>query len=128
MSFVAGPFRYTLASARQGVLIFFPPPLLNTVCLMSVSADEVRRIAELARLRLTEEEVSAMQSQMSRILDYMDKLNEIDTTGVPPMSHVLDLVNVLRADHLESRISREEGLKNAPDTDGTYFRVPKVID
>jgi aspartyl-tRNA(Asn)/glutamyl-tRNA(Gln) amidotransferase subunit C len=95
---------------------------------MSVSAEEVRRVAALARLRLSDEEVESMQGQMSRILDYMDKLNEVDTSGVQPMAHVLDLVNVLREDRVEQRISREEGLKNAPDTDGTFFRVPRVID
>lgn len=69
-----------------------------------------------------------MAEEMGRILDYVDKLNELDTTGVPPMSHVLDIHNVFREDEAETRISREDALKNAPDADSTYFRVPKVID
>jgi aspartyl-tRNA(Asn)/glutamyl-tRNA(Gln) amidotransferase subunit C len=89
---------------------------------------EVRYIASLARLRFTEEEERRLAEQMSEILAYVEKLNELDTTGVPPMSHVLDLYNVVREDTAQSRISREEALKNAPDADGSYFRAPKVIE
>ena len=95
---------------------------------MSVSVDEVQRIASLARLRFSEDEEKELAGQMSRILDHMEKLNELDTSGVPAMTHVLDMENVLREDEVASRISQEEALKNAPDADGTYFRVPKVID
>jgi aspartyl-tRNA(Asn)/glutamyl-tRNA(Gln) amidotransferase subunit C len=95
---------------------------------MSVSPDEVRRLARLARLEFSDEEITRLQRELSRVLDYVDKLNEADTSGVPPMSHVLDLTNVVREDRLEARIGRDEALRNAPDTDGTYFRVPKVID
>ena len=69
-----------------------------------------------------------MAQQMSSILDYMAKLNELDTEHVPPMSHVLDLNNVFREDVVETRITREEALRNAPESDGEYFRVPKVIE
>lgn len=69
-----------------------------------------------------------MAQEMGRILDYVDKLDELDTTGVPPMSHVLDVHNVFREDAVEERIHREDALKNAPDADGDYFRVPKVIE
>ena len=95
---------------------------------MSVSVDEVQRIASLARLRFSEDEEKELAGQMSHILDYMEKLNELDTSGVPAMSHVLDMKNVFRDDEVSSRISQDEALKNAPDADGTYFRVPKVID
>jgi aspartyl-tRNA(Asn)/glutamyl-tRNA(Gln) amidotransferase subunit C len=95
---------------------------------MSVTIDEVRYIARLARLRFTEEEEGLMAEQMSKILDYMDQLNELDTEGVPPMSHVLDLTNVFREDVATRRISREEALRNAPDADEAYFRAPKVIE
>lgn len=95
---------------------------------MAVSTEEVHYIAELARLRFSEEEEDHMARQMSRILDYMEKLNELDLTGVPPMSHVLDLHNVFRPDEAEQRIARDEALSNAPDADGAYFRVPKVIE
>lgn len=95
---------------------------------MSVSTDEVRYIARLARLRFDEAEEARIAEQMTQVLGYMEKLNELDTTGVPPMSHVLDLTNVFREDVVHARITREEALRNAPDSDGEYFRVPKVIE
>ena len=95
---------------------------------MSVSIDEVRYIAALARLSFSEEEEVRMAEQLSKVLDYVEKLNELDTSGVPPMSHVLDLHSVFREDVVEQRITRDEALENAPDADGTFFRVPKVIE
>lgn len=95
---------------------------------MSISIEEVHYIASLARLRFSEEEEERLAGQMSRILEYMEQLNELDTTGVPPMAHVLDLTNVFREDDARTRITREEALRNAPDADDEYFRVPKVID
>jgi aspartyl-tRNA(Asn)/glutamyl-tRNA(Gln) amidotransferase subunit C len=94
---------------------------------MSISVEDVRYIAGLARLRFAEEEEQRLAREMGAILDYVDQLNELDTTGVPPMAHVLDLYNVYRSDKASPRISREEALRNAPDADGEYFRVPKVI-
>ena len=95
---------------------------------MALSVDDVRYIAALARLRFSEEEEQHLAEQMSEILAYMDKLNELDTTDVPPMSHVLDLYNVFREDVARQRIAPEEALSNAPSADGDYFRVPKVIE
>lgn len=95
---------------------------------MPVSVEQVRYIARLARLRFTEEEEQRLAEEMSEIISYVEKLNELDTSGVEPMSHVLDLYNVVRKDEIAQRISREEALKNAPDADGTFFRVPKVIE
>jgi len=95
---------------------------------MKVTPDEVDYIAELARLDFSAEEKSALASEMSHILDYVEKLNELDTSNVEPMTHVMDLYNVGRDDVVQERITREQGLSNAPDSDGEYFRVPKVID
>lgn len=95
---------------------------------MSVSLEEVRRIARLARLRFDPEEEERLAREMSAILGYMETLEELDTTDVPPTSHVLDLTDVARPDEARQRISREEALRNAPDADGEYFRVPKVIE
>lgn len=95
---------------------------------MALSRDEVRHVAELARLEFSEDEEEQMAEEMSQILDYVDKLDEIDTSGVPPMSHVLDVSNVFRADEVESRIDQEQALAPAPETDGAYFQVPKVVD
>lgn len=95
---------------------------------MSVSLDQVRYIASLARLRFSDQEEKRLAEEMNEILGYVEKLNELDTSGVPPMSHVLDLHNVLRKDEVERRITRDEALKNAPDADSAYIRAPKVIE
>lgn len=95
---------------------------------MSVSIEEVRYIATLARLRFSEEDEERMAAQLSRVLQYVEKLDELDTSHVEPMSHVLDLHSISREDAVDRRITREDALKNAPDADGSYFRVPKVID
>ena len=94
---------------------------------MSISISDVRYIAALARLSFSSEEEFELTDQMNTVLEYMDKLNELDTSAVPPMSHVLSVQNVYRLDHAEQRISHDEAMKNAPDADSDYFRVPKVI-
>ncbi len=83
-------------------------------------------MAHLARLEV--ENMEKMQEDMSRILDFMDKLNELDTDQVAPLIYLNDEVNVTRPDETGEELSREDALKNAPDTDGTFFKVAKVID
>jgi aspartyl-tRNA(Asn)/glutamyl-tRNA(Gln) amidotransferase subunit C len=95
---------------------------------MALSREEVRRVAELARLEFSDEEEARMADEMSRILDYVDKLEELDTSGVPPMSHVLDVTNVYREDEVERRIDQEQALEPAPESENGYFVVPKVVD
>lgn len=94
---------------------------------MSISRDDVRHVAELARLDFSDDEEQRMAEEMSQILDYVEKLDELDTSGVPPMSHVLDVSNVFRDDEIESRIDREQALEPASETDDGYFQVPQVI-
>lgn len=94
---------------------------------MAVTREEVKRIAKLAKLSLTEEEEINLQKEMSSILDYMDKLNEIDTSDVEPLSHPIPVENIFREDKVEKSISREDALKNAPDATEEFFKVPKVI-
>lgn len=94
---------------------------------MAISRDEVQHVAQLARLDFTEEEEEQMAEELSQMLDYVDKLDELDTSGVPPMSHVLDVTNVFREDEIESRIDQEQALAPAPETEGGYFQVPKVV-
>ena len=94
---------------------------------MKVSLEEVRHVAKLARLSFSPEEEKAMAEDLSKILGYMQQLNELDTSEVPPMSHVLDRVDVFREDKAEHRVTRQEALKNAPDHTEEYFRVPRVI-
>ncbi len=94
---------------------------------MAISRDEVKYIAGLARLTLTEDEITLYAQQLSDILGYIEQLNELDVDNVEPMSHVLDIINVMREDkHLPS-LSREEVMANAPDHDGEHFKVPRVV-
>lgn len=94
---------------------------------MLISREEVIHVSRLARLNLREEEVEKFTGQLGAILEHVSKLNEVDTEGVPPTSHVLDLVNVFREDAVtESPIENME--KMAPDFEKGHFRVPKVIE
>jgi len=95
---------------------------------MSVTPDEVKHIATLARLKFDDGQIEQLAGEMGRILDYMRQLDELDTSDVPAMSHVHDGTVALRPDALVRRIVREDAFKNAPDHDGTYFRVPRVIE
>ena len=95
---------------------------------MSIPKEEVRRIAALARLRFTEAEVAAMADDLEQILEYVRKLDDLDTSNIAPTTHVHGGDIAARPDSPVQRIDREEGLANAPDTDGVYFRVPKVIE
>lgn len=95
---------------------------------MSISRDDVRYLARLSRLKFSEEEEERLAGELGNILDYMDLLSEVDTEDVEPMTHVLDLVNVVRPDNVRQRITREEALRNAPSADSDYVRVPKVIE
>ncbi len=94
---------------------------------MAISIEDVRYIASLARLEFAPEEEEILAREMSAILGYMETLNELDTAGVEPMTHVLDLHGGVREDAVDPIIGVEEALQNAPDTCGDYFRVPKVI-
>ena len=82
----------------------------------------------LARLSLTEEEKELFGEQLSSILDYMEKLNELDTEHIEPTSHVLTLSNVMREDAPRDSIPREDALSNAPDRTDKFYRVPKIIE
>lgn len=95
---------------------------------MRISIEEIEHIASLARLSLTEKEKQLFGSQLSSILDYMEKLNELDTRNIEPTSHVLPLSNVMRNDVPGPSIPRENALMNAPDHTEKFFRVPKIIE
>lgn len=94
---------------------------------MAVTKKEVEKIAELARLKFSEEELENFTPQMNEILSYMDKLNELDTENVNPLSHPVEQTNVFREDELKPSIPTEDALKNAPSKDEHHFKVPKVI-
>lgn len=95
---------------------------------MSVTEKDVKYIANLARLQLDENDVSSLAGDMNKILGYMDLLDELDTENVEPLEHVIDLESRLRKDEANEPLSHEDALKNAPDADSDYFRVPKVIE
>ena len=95
---------------------------------MKITAGEVRYVAELARLELSTEEVELFTGDMNRILDYMDQLNELDTGGVEPTSHVLSLKNVFREDVVGESLTVDEVLANAPRREKGHFVVPKIIE
>lgn len=95
---------------------------------MEVNDALIDKLANLARLQFSQEEKENLRQDLQRMIAFVDKLNELNTEGVEPLLHMSDTINVLREDLVQGSISREEGLKNAPDTDGVYFRVPKVIN
>ena len=90
--------------------------------------DEVKHVALLARLQLDEQQVSIFQKQLSRILEYIVQLNEVDTKDTLPTSHALSsMKNVFREDELKESLPLEDVLKNAPSKHGNFFEVPKII-
>lgn len=95
---------------------------------MAVTIDDVRNVARLARLSLSPEDEARLVGDLNRILEYAEKLNELDTEGVPPTSHVLPIQNVFREDVVTPSLSQDELLANAPSRRRGFFRVPKVIE
>lgn len=94
---------------------------------MSVDKNEIIKIAKLAKINFSEDEIEKFTIQFNEILDYMTKLNEINTDNVPPLSHPLEVTNVMREDELRTSIETKDALLNAPEKDEQYFKVPKVI-
>lgn len=94
---------------------------------MKISPEEVKHVADLARLEMTPEEVESMTRQLDGILSYVAKLNELDTEGVAPTTHAISIVNVFREDQVKPSLDREDVLANAAQQDGASFVVPKVI-
>jgi len=95
---------------------------------MKITAEEAEQVAILARLRLTDDEASQLTRQLDDILEYMDKLDRLDTAQVEPFTHPLETVNGLRADAVTNQPNTDALLANAPDRDGTFFKVPKIIE
>jgi len=94
---------------------------------MKIDKDTVDKIAHLARLEITGQEREELIAEMSQILSFMDKLNEVDTSGIEPLVYMTDEVNVFREDVVQHPITHEEALKNAPEHNEDFFLVPKVI-
>jgi aspartyl-tRNA(Asn)/glutamyl-tRNA(Gln) amidotransferase subunit C len=92
-----------------------------------ISADDVRKVAHLARLELPEDKINLYTQQLERILDYVAHLETVDTEGVQPMTRAVEVVNVTRADAVEPTPVREALLDLAPQREGDYFRVPRIL-
>ena len=92
-----------------------------------ISLSDVRKVAHLARLELPEDQIESYTEQLEDILSYVDQLQEIDTKNVPPTSRAVEVVNVMREDLVEVNTSREDILNQAPQREGDFFRVPKII-
>jgi aspartyl-tRNA(Asn)/glutamyl-tRNA(Gln) amidotransferase subunit C len=95
---------------------------------MKITVDQVRYVADLARLELAPGEEGRLTGQLNAILEYMDQLGEVDTTGVEPTSHVLPLTNVMREDVVGECLPNAAALANAPAADQGHFAVPKILE
>jgi aspartyl-tRNA(Asn)/glutamyl-tRNA(Gln) amidotransferase subunit C len=95
---------------------------------MSLTIEEVEHIAELARLKLTDEEKARYREQISSILDYFAQLQELDTADIPPTSSVLPPRSVLRQDEARPGLNLEDLLRNAPESEDDQFRIPPVLE
>lgn len=94
---------------------------------MEVNDELIGKLANLARLEFGDEEKQVLRNDLHKMIAFVEKLNELDTTGVEPLLHMSPEVNILREDRVQGSVSREKALKNAPNHNGEYFRVPKVI-
>ncbi len=93
-----------------------------------IDRQQVRKVAKLARLDLTEAEIEEFTGQLGAILEYVEKMNELDTAAVEPLAHCLPIQNVFRADEVRESLGTERTLANAPQRDGSFFKVPKILE
>ena len=93
-----------------------------------IDKSQVEHIARLARLSMSEEELELFSSQLTNIMGHIKKLEELDTDGIEPTSHALDLINVTREDVVRESLKVDEALANAPDRHDGFYRVPKIIE
>lgn len=95
---------------------------------MSVTIKDVGHIAKLAKLKFSDEEIEKLQSELNQVLQYIDKLNELNLDEVEPLENINPTENIFREDAVKPGITKEEALKNAPSKTDNFFKVPKVID
>jgi aspartyl-tRNA(Asn)/glutamyl-tRNA(Gln) amidotransferase subunit C len=93
-----------------------------------IDRQQVRKVAKLARLDLTEAEIEEFTGQLGAILEYVEKMNELDTAAVEPLAHCLPIHSVFRADEVRESLGTERTLANAPQRDGSFFKVPKILE
>ena len=92
---------------------------------MSITKEQIKHLAHLSRLELNDNELDSMQGDMEKILEFVAKIDELDLTGVEPLTQMSGSVGVMRTDEALNMITKEQALKNAPDANSDYFRVPK---
>ena len=95
---------------------------------MKIDKESIKKIAHLARLEFDENSSAKLAQDMSQILDWVDQLNELDTSQIEPLTTMSSEVNVMREDKIGTHLDHEAALKNAPKSDADYFRVPKVLE
>lgn len=95
---------------------------------MQIDTELISRLEKLARLELSDTEREAIRQDLNKVLDMVEKLQELDTSEVAPLVYLTPEVNRWRDDEVRGQLARREAMRNAPDEDGTYFKVPKVID
>jgi aspartyl-tRNA(Asn)/glutamyl-tRNA(Gln) amidotransferase subunit C len=94
---------------------------------MEVNDEMIQNLADLARLHFDEAEKQSIKKDLELMIGFVGKLSEIDTEGIEPQLHMSDETDIFREDELQGSVSREEALRNAPQSDGIYFKVPNVI-
>jgi aspartyl-tRNA(Asn)/glutamyl-tRNA(Gln) amidotransferase subunit C len=104
-----------------------PAPAEEPLATSRITPEQVRDVARLSRLTVDDRTLPRLTAQLESILHYVAKVGEVDVTGVEPMAHALPLRNVLREDQPEPALPLEKVLQNAPETDGPFFKVPKVL-
>ena len=119
---------------RQGNLLFFKwtakieiKQFFVIFVFMEVNDKMIENLANLARLEFNDQEKTDIRKDLEKMIRFVEKLNELDTTGVAPLMHMSGNLNILREDAVKGSVSLEDGLKNAPDHDNRFFLVPKVI-
>ena len=94
---------------------------------MTITTSEIQKLASLSKLSISEEDIDVYTSQLNIIVDYVSQLDSVNTDGVAPLLHVMDIVNVSRPDEPKVSLTQEKALENAPESDGTFFIVPLII-
>ncbi len=94
---------------------------------MQINIETIDKLAQLARLNFDDTQKKSIANDVQRMVHFVEKLNELDTSGIEPLLHMSKNINILRADEIQGSITVDEGLKNAPQADASFFKVPKVI-
>jgi aspartyl-tRNA(Asn)/glutamyl-tRNA(Gln) amidotransferase subunit C len=97
------------------------------ICAMEISIETIDKLSNLAQLQFNETEKLSLKTDLEKMIGFINQLDNVDTTGIEPLQHISDAVNVLRDDELKGSLSKQEALLNAPSKDEQFFKVPKVI-